>query len=651
MKLLTALQNRVSRTDRTARLLGIVITVIVSISPCFPQTQPEVFDVSYYEGINPDIMNVDGSNTTAATNHWVNWGLPQEGRRANPIFDPKYYLQNNPDLLAAFGPNGYAAAANHFLSTGLPLEGRRGSLEFDVKYYLANNPDLVAAYGATGYKAAADHFLVQGLPNEGRQGSADFSIKTYINKYPDVLAGYGATDYNDAMMHWLRRGKGFGRSGIGTVALPADCTAQAPPQGFTRIYIGFRTDGLAGSGTASDPFDGSTAQKFDTILRGYTRDPGAGVPSVDHLIVCIGQGNFETEGAYDYVINIPHGAPNPNSNRGFALGPYWHIHGSGTGSTVLKLVSFFVSVSGDQSDPWLPAGSGTVFSTGSDFSPGIEISDLTIDDNYPGLKPQATQQGVAGVNLEAVHLRGDQGGHWIHNINVLNSAGELSEAFPIWIASVNNSSPTQNGGNLIEFVTMSHWGAGSCTAIAVANAGGEVRFNVVSTYEKGYGGWSMPAVWFHDNFAILTNYGFNIDSLNNNGVLAQYNQIILAKSYGIVVGGSGTYSNFTFQYNTISLYYGAVALVIQGNVTNSIFSRTSLITSNLAGATGTAIWVRNSGNFGNVFQFNQLLSGYPVTFSSPSSEFQNCAFGNWDQLGTQRSDFPNTQGTQCVSGQ
>lgn len=32
------------------------------------------------------------------------------------------------------------------------------------------------------------------------------------------------------------------------------------------IWIAYRTDGIAGSGTASDPYDGSSQAKFDAIL-------------------------------------------------------------------------------------------------------------------------------------------------------------------------------------------------------------------------------------------------------------------------------------------------------------------------------------------------------------------------------------------------
>src|SRR5690242_7942156 len=174
----------------------ISLVVLLLATSLSAQTQPQIFYVNVYEGIYPDIMNAYGANTTAATNHWTNFGLPG-GRRASITFDPVYYLNHNPDLAAAYGITGYAAAANHFINQGLPVEGRRGSLEFDVKYYLSHNSDLAAAYG-TNYRAAADHFVGTGLPSEGRQGSPDFNVKDYINNYPDVAAGYGTTDYLDA---------------------------------------------------------------------------------------------------------------------------------------------------------------------------------------------------------------------------------------------------------------------------------------------------------------------------------------------------------------------------------------------------------------------------------------------------------------------
>jgi hypothetical protein len=740
---------------------------------------PEEFNASLYLNIYPDLMNVYGNNLTAATDHWKNWGLPQEGRRASQIFDPKYYLQHNPDLLQQFGSTGYLAAMQHFMNQGLPNEGRRGSLEFDVKYYLAHNPDLVAAFGSTGYLAAADHYINQGLA-QGRAGSADFDVKNYIAAYPDVKAAYGATAYAQASLHWLRRGVNLGRSAPAGSLPPflplAECNSNLPqPTGYNRIFI---NNGPGGPGTPGDTYDGSavvqngvTVYQLDNLLRDIAegRSPKYGPTN---LIVCIGPGVFQTEGRYDFVIALPH-----TRARGFTVGQNWHIHGAGVDSTTLQLASFFlptvVDIAGQlgcfpngcetgtiqmtvngatetvayngagingagslqaianalandfNNDPqsvlgakvtaggagdWLlrfvtkgtdldvnavvstsiqPSGTlpatfsltqqlnvpgdplagaeNLVIGTNSDNASGIEVSDLTIDDNFSALVPRSP----APLNLDAVQLRSFNGGHYIHRVNVVNAIGLRSEAFPVSIGSVAynefnnthanpNSPPSQD--NTIEYVTMSNWGGGGCTAITMVFATGTVRFNVVNGYGIGFGGWEMlPAArpapqspqvaFFSDNFAINTDYGVNVDSEYNDSAIFYFNQIIHPRHYGITIGSSNAsvsrFSNFTFLYNTIEVNTSSVAgLIFQGNVTHALVGRTDFIADQPAPSGVAGILNTNSNNAGNIYQFNQIFSGF--TISVPAN--LSCVFGNWNEVGTQRSDFPNNVTSPCVSG-
>ena len=77
----------------------------------------------------------------------------------------------------------------------------------------------------------------------------------------------------------------------------------------------------------------------------------------------------------------------------------------------------------------------------------------------------------------------------------MNSAGESTEAFPVEISS-DAKSPTESNGNIVEYVNMDHWGSGKCTAIAIANAVTEVRFNRVTGHQVAYGGWQMSDVSF-----------------------------------------------------------------------------------------------------------------------------------------------------------
>src|SRR5262249_3637111 len=136
-----------------------------------------------------------------------------------------------------------------------------------------------------------------------------------------------------------------------------------------------------------------------------------------------------------------------------------------------------------------PGAANVVISTHSDGSSGVEVSDLTIDDNFSSIT-----QAFPGspLNLEAVHLRSDAGGNYVHRVNVVNAIGQRSEAFPVWILSVAYNNPgvshanpsvPPSQDNTVEYVTLSGWGGGTCTAITMAFATGTVRFNVVNGYQ------------------------------------------------------------------------------------------------------------------------------------------------------------------------
>ena len=320
----------------------------------------------------------------------------------------------------------------------------------------------------------------------------------------------------------------------------SDCSAQAKslPQGTARVYIALR-NGQDGSGSSmSDARDGSTVTAFDTILRCYSegctdsQNPKKSVPKTENLTVCLGPGTFSTLGAYDYLIAIPHTNP-----AGFTIGKGWKIHGAGKDKTVVKL-SDYLPITDAKNLQHMPvnSGIGLVFGTNSDSASGIEISDLTIDGNYPELKSRARQNGVTALTLEVIHLRSDLGGHRIHDVNVVNAAAEIGainarwEAFPIWILSVDRSKPGQDRDNIIENVSMKQSVCLVCTAICVANATAEVRNNLVEGVQIGYGGWDLAGGSFHDNTAINTDYGFNIDSLVNNGVTIRETRSFIRES-------------------------------------------------------------------------------------------------------------------------
>jgi len=410
-----------------------------------------------------------------------------------------------------------------------------------------------------------------------------------------------------------------------------DCSAKAPA-GYSRIFIAYRVDGKSGSGSASDPFDGSSVPKFDALLR--TRSESG----MTNLVVCIGPGTFQTEGEHDHAIGAGH--LDKARPSGFTVNRGWKVHGTSADKTILKLADLYLDTS---------AGAyvlGRIINTYDLDSYGVEVSDLTLDDNYPTLKLQYKKD----LQLEAVVLRSHQGQHWIHNIHVVNTAGEFTEAFPVEISS-DAKSPTESNGNIVEYVTMDHWGSGKCTAIAIANAVTEVRFNRVTDHQIAYGGWQISDVHFHDNYAIDDVYGFNIDSLINKGVVISRNQIIHPQSYGVVIGGIGQFVDFSIADNTITLagnspWNTSYGVIFNGNVSgarvigNRIVSDQSSSSANFVG-----LFEKGSQNKGNVFQGNQISSSF-----KNSLQGADCVHGNVDQSGNALRGLSDTQRKACFTG-
>jgi hypothetical protein len=144
------------------------------------------------------------------------------------------------------------------------------------------------------------------------------------------------------------------------------------------IWIAARADGVKGSGTINDPFNGSTAASFDARMNELNALPG---PTLVHL----GSGMFETTGYSDAAS----GGWQPRAGM--------RIVGAGMGATTLKLVNAnatnaqFFAV-------------GHKLTTGNPEAPNpldfCEVSDLTIDCNL------AAQPG-ATVACGAVRLMGN----------------------------------------------------------------------------------------------------------------------------------------------------------------------------------------------------------------------------------------------------
>ncbi len=145
--------------------------------------EQQAFDPFAYMIANPDIYAAFGPNgSAAARDHYFTFGIQEN--RAPGSFDVLAYIASHPDLLRAFGTN-LAAGTAHYVQFGR-AEGR--TVTFDGLVYAASNPDLARAFGADG-DAAARHYVTFGF-NEGR-ATATFDGLLYAASNPAVALSIG----------------------------------------------------------------------------------------------------------------------------------------------------------------------------------------------------------------------------------------------------------------------------------------------------------------------------------------------------------------------------------------------------------------------------------------------------------------------------
>ena len=161
------------------------------------------------------------------------------------------------------------------------------------------------------------------------------------------------------------------------------------------IYLAVRTDGVGGSGTPADPYDASTATKFDALLYQFTSNTNF------HYAI----GTYQTTGW--------------KFSQTQTANPGCKHFGAGVDKTILQLVN----ASGGQLG-------GVMFGIDYDGeSDGFELHDMTLDCNAPG-NPQFT--GGQGI-VAAVSVQGNN--ILLDNLKVIGfGTGKAGlECFPVFI--------------------------------------------------------------------------------------------------------------------------------------------------------------------------------------------------------------------------
>lgn len=240
------------------------------------------------------------------------------------------------------------------------------------------------------------------------------------------------------------------------------------------------------NGTASNPFDGSTVEKFDALMR---FPEGTRIRLLD--------GVFETTGSANF-----------NEAKGWFVKDGWQIIGNGPERTTVKLVSFPVAA--------ISNGHGAL-QMAYTSNGGTTVAGLTVDENW--------QDGVVDNNYctFGVNLYGNDCS--IRNVRSLHGFGSRVnnvEAFSLTICSRHNGVAWEDNTNgVIEGCEvrdfLGDYGIGIALVPGADGATGSVEGWVANNVVRNLVGTAAFGVSSHVLFEGNTSEGCSCDYYNDTG--------------------------------------------------------------------------------------------------------------------------------------
>jgi hypothetical protein len=315
--------------------------------------------------------------------------------------------------------------------------------------------------------------------------------------------------------------------------------AAAPPEAGaqTEVWISALPVAGGGSGTASNPYDGSTQVKFDARMSNLQGTP--------NLTIHLGPGTFRS--------NVALGSWTVRSG--------WIIQGAGMYSTTCQMMG---NLAGRHSDH-------EFFKSGSNiFTNNVVIRDLTIDCNWSELSLTA-DMGAGGekwVTVYAIDLAGSY--NLIERVRHINSYGSwpnLREAFGIRLAAPSTGDAT---GNMIRYCRaespQGNYGA-PFSLHGWAGAGTERFITNSSVYGNYAAGQNTGLPWgfmsggvntafikncqIHDNVFIDCQGVYYQDTGSADGIQILNNKVVRGW-FGVWFGGGYTQPTWTKKNVTIA---------------------------------------------------------------------------------------------------
>jgi hypothetical protein len=378
----------------------------------------------------------------------------------------------------------------------------------------------------------------------------------------------------------------LGRIILALAALsPGQVLAQTVAPART-VYISVRSDGLAGDGSAANPYNGSDAAKLDALMESLPAGP---------LRVRFGLGVFVT------MVGIP-------------VKNGWTVQGEGPARTTIRLASGVLREKGQSA---LLIG-GYDFGGATTLLEYACVRDLSIDGNRQG-QPGYRLNVPGGIDAVVLWARQSR----IENVRVYHTYTTPGEGFPVHIYSTGGTLTKPNRADIERVHVYFH--EGNATAISVFDqTGGRITGGIRHCYIKGYGrppsstgfgagGWVDFEV--SDNRVAGMACGVTIDTHNYTRVRFLRNTFTGLYKFGFLVNGGGQYDSLTFRGNRTELIPsdGAHYKFDVTRPTNLRLEENTLISR----GTPITVAMHGGGNAEGVIRANRLSPG--VSFRPPKS--------------------------------
>ena len=297
------------------------------------------------------------------------------------------------------------------------------------------------------------------------------------------------------------------------------------------IWIAVRTDGQAGSGTESDPYDGSTMAKFDAIM-------GDNSKTSPYTTIHLGPGTFRSSAS--------------DQNNKWKVKAGWVVEGAGMYSTTIQMGG---SVAGIHHD--LEAFKSAQNGSSTD---NVIIRDLTVDCNWAELSATADSGagGEKNICVYAICLFGSN--NLIERVRHINTYGSFAngrEEFGIFLCAPNQMDAT---GNRISYcrAELPEGNHGSAFNIAGNGSGSPIRYAINSKVDHctviGIGGLFRPGTKNFSNGLGGASFAKNCEVSDNS----------VTDCSGVFYCDTGTLENIQILNNTVVRGWLGVGIVADG---------------------------------------------------------------------------------------